>query len=223
MGQYGGVDRLARESRDHRALDWLTQVVVRLPDELAQAGDVWVSVNLRGQTSNEVLFNVAVGSLRLWGRISSPTGCNIRRQLWFPAKAQRRKGENRKQTEESFSQGESMSEQNNRKIGSISWADLTVENASELRDFYHEVVGWGTTGVDMGGYDDFCMIESQTNNAVAGICHARGLNASVPPVWLIYITVTDLDVSMARCKELGGEVDSRTEEHGARRPVLRSA
>jgi hypothetical protein len=40
------------------ALNWLTQVVVRLPDELAQAGDVWVSISLRGQTSNEVLFNV---------------------------------------------------------------------------------------------------------------------------------------------------------------------
>jgi hypothetical protein len=43
-------------------LDWLTQVVVRLPDELAQAGDVSISVSLRGQTSNEVLFNVAVQS-----------------------------------------------------------------------------------------------------------------------------------------------------------------
>jgi len=43
-------------------LDWLTQVVVRLPDELAQAGDVWISVNLHGQTSNEVLFSVKVQS-----------------------------------------------------------------------------------------------------------------------------------------------------------------
>ena len=43
-------------------LDWLTQVVVRLPDELAQAGDVWLSINLHEQTSNEVLFNVAVQS-----------------------------------------------------------------------------------------------------------------------------------------------------------------
>jgi hypothetical protein len=43
-------------------LDWLTQVVVRLPDELANAGDVWISINLHGQTSNEVLFNVKVQS-----------------------------------------------------------------------------------------------------------------------------------------------------------------
>lgn len=41
-------------------LDWLTQLVVKLPDELAQAGEVWISVSLHGQTSNEVLFNVNV-------------------------------------------------------------------------------------------------------------------------------------------------------------------
>lgn len=41
-------------------LDSLTQIVLRLPDALAQAGDVWISVTLRGQTSNEVLFNVEV-------------------------------------------------------------------------------------------------------------------------------------------------------------------
>ena len=43
-------------------LDWLTQVIVRLPDELAQAGDLRISINLHGQTSNEVLFNVKVQS-----------------------------------------------------------------------------------------------------------------------------------------------------------------
>jgi len=51
-------------------LDWLTQVVVRLPDELAQAGDIWISVNLHGQTSNEVLFGVKVQSEP--GRVTLP-------------------------------------------------------------------------------------------------------------------------------------------------------
>jgi len=42
------------------ALDWLTQVIVRLPDQLSNAGDVSISISLHGQTSNEVLFNVKV-------------------------------------------------------------------------------------------------------------------------------------------------------------------
>lgn len=44
------------------SLDWLTQVIVRLPDELAQAGDVRISIKLHGQASNEVLFGIAVQS-----------------------------------------------------------------------------------------------------------------------------------------------------------------
>lgn len=47
-------------------VDGLTQLVVRLPDELAQAGDVWISIKLRGQTSNEVLFKVEVQTEPRW-------------------------------------------------------------------------------------------------------------------------------------------------------------
>jgi uncharacterized protein (TIGR03437 family) len=38
--------------------DWLTQVNMRLPNELANAGDVLVSVSLRGAASNKVLIGV---------------------------------------------------------------------------------------------------------------------------------------------------------------------
>ncbi|UCE03680.1 MAG: hypothetical protein JSW67_05710 [Candidatus Latescibacterota bacterium] len=41
---------------------------------------------------------------------------------------------------------------------------------------------------------------------MAGVCHARGGNVGLPAQWLIYITVSDLDASIARCSELGGKV-----------------
>ncbi len=91
-------------------------------------------------------------------------------------------------------------------IGSIAWMDLTVENAAEIRDFYSEVVGWTTGNVDMGGYDDFNMTEPGTDNAVVGVCHARGGNADMPAVWLSYVIVADLDHSIERCASLGGSV-----------------
>ncbi len=99
-----------------------------------------------------------------------------------------------------------MSEQEKRKVGSVSWADLTVENADDIRDFYSQIVGWQPVGLDMGGYDDYCMNEPGTDTSVAGICHARGGNRDLPAQWLIYITVEDLDKSMSKCVELGGEV-----------------
>ena len=38
--------------------DWLTQVVVKLPDTLPSATDVWVSISLRGAVSNKALVNI---------------------------------------------------------------------------------------------------------------------------------------------------------------------
>jgi predicted enzyme related to lactoylglutathione lyase len=93
-------------------------------------------------------------------------------------------------------------------VGSIMWTDLTVENAERIRDFYSAVVGWTASGVDMGGYDDFNMNDPETGTPVAGVCHARGGNADLPPVWLIYVNVEDLEKSIAKCVELGGQVIS---------------
>ena len=38
--------------------DWLTQVVVKLPDDLTTAGDVWVSISLHGVASNKALVGI---------------------------------------------------------------------------------------------------------------------------------------------------------------------
>ena len=40
----------------------------------------------------------------------------------------------------------------------------------------------------------------------AGICHARGSNADLPPQWLVYINVEDVKASAERCVEKGGTV-----------------
>lgn len=93
-------------------------------------------------------------------------------------------------------------------IGSIIWVDLTVEQAEKVRDFYAEVVGWESDPVDMGGYNDFNMLSPGDGSARAGICFRRGMNADLPPLWLVYITVTDLEKSIHRCEQLGGSLVS---------------
>jgi len=92
------------------------------------------------------------------------------------------------------------------KVGEILWRDLTVKNATQVRDFYQQVVGWTSTGQSMGEYDDFNMISPTSGQTVAGVCHARGVNADVPPQWLMYVIVEDVDASARKCTELGGKV-----------------
>lgn len=99
--------------------------------------------------------------------------------------------------------------------GTIVWTDLTVPNAAEVRDFYSQVVGWKPSEVPMGDYSDFSMNAPASGEPVAGVCHARGTNAGLPPQWLVYITVDELDRRIDRCRELGGEVIAGPKSMGA--------
>ena len=91
-------------------------------------------------------------------------------------------------------------------IGRVEWIDLTVPDASHLRNFYKSVVGWTSSDVPMGSYDDFNMNIPGTQNAVAGVCHARGMNRNIPSQWLIYVRVANIEESAAQCTRLGGKI-----------------
>lgn len=39
-------------------LDWLTQIVVKLPESLQSGGDAWMQINVRGVASNKALVNI---------------------------------------------------------------------------------------------------------------------------------------------------------------------
>ena len=92
------------------------------------------------------------------------------------------------------------------KLGHIGWTDLTVPDAASLKDFYRDVVGWKVEPTSLGDYDDFTMKSPVTDLPVAGICHAKGGNSMLPPVWLIYVAVEDVDASAKTCVDLGGEI-----------------
>ncbi|MGH9800690.1 MAG: VOC family protein [Blastocatellia bacterium] len=100
------------------------------------------------------------------------------------------------------------------KIGTIGWIDLTVENADSVKDFYAAVTGWQPAGLDMGGYDDYVMNTPESGEGISGICHARGSNVGLPPVWLIYINVADIEQSLAKCVELGGTAITPIKNYG---------
>ena len=88
----------------------------------------------------------------------------------------------------------------------IGWVDLTVDDAEGVRDFYARVMGWRSEAVDMSGYADFNMCDPATGTPAAGVCHARGANAGLPPVWLVYFEVADLERSLGDVGEAGGAV-----------------
>lgn len=91
-------------------------------------------------------------------------------------------------------------------VGTIGWVDLTVADAEGVRDFYSAVIGWRPIAHDMGDYTDFEMALPESEERVTGVCHALGENAHIPPQWLIYVVVADVEESARRAVELGGKV-----------------
>lgn len=93
-----------------------------------------------------------------------------------------------------------------KEIGEIVWVDLTIPNAKDVREFYLSVTGWDSNEFNMGDYSDYVVATPEKSKTVAGIVHARGDNADLPPYWLIYIKVRSLEESMKAARDGGGEV-----------------
>ncbi len=100
-------------------------------------------------------------------------------------------------------------------VGTIGWIDLTVDDAVGVKEFYESVIGWSSSGVSLGDYEDFCVHPPGNEQPLAGICHKRGENKRMPSQWMVYVTVEDLDASMTRCEELGGKVIVRDRDMGS--------
>ncbi|GAB4151781.1 MAG: hypothetical protein Fur0015_14890 [Ignavibacteriales bacterium] len=103
----------------------------------------------------------------------------------------------------------------NENLGSIGWIDLTVENAEEMRDFYSKVIGWKAENVPMGNYFDFNMVNPESGDPKAGICHKQGINKDFPSVWLVYFIVEDIMKSIEEVKSRGGKVIIEPKNMGA--------
>lgn len=93
-------------------------------------------------------------------------------------------------------------------IGSIVSADLTVPHATELKNFYTEVIGWTPEELKMGHNQDYVdyVMKDDEGNWVGGVCHAQGVNTGIPPQWIVYIHVKDIKDSVEKCKKMGGEI-----------------
>ena len=88
--------------------------------------------------------------------------------------------------------------------GSITWVELGTGDVASAVKFYKDVFGWGTETAPMpdptGEYTLFTLGGDQ----IAGGYDKTGvLPDEVPPHWLVYFAVADVDVTVAKARELG--------------------
>lgn len=88
--------------------------------------------------------------------------------------------------------------------GRFVWHELHTTDRPRAMKFYATLLGWETKDVPMGPGDPYglCLLGGTD---IAGITKSMA-PAHVPPHWLPYIAVDDVDASVAKLKELGGKV-----------------
>ena len=95
------------------------------------------------------------------------------------------------------------------KPGQIVWADLTTNQAESLKEFYKDVLGWQEFPVAMKDneeeYNDYAMLYDEKKPA-GGICNQRGVNANIPPQWIMYVCVEDVDATLQNALDRGAKL-----------------
>ncbi|MDP9001598.1 MAG: VOC family protein [Myxococcota bacterium] len=88
--------------------------------------------------------------------------------------------------------------------GRFVWHELHTSDRPKAAKFYTQLIGWETKDVPMGPGEPYTLCQRESKD-VAGITKSMA-PANVPPHWLPYIAVADVDASAGKVKELGGKI-----------------
>jgi predicted enzyme related to lactoylglutathione lyase len=91
-------------------------------------------------------------------------------------------------------------------VGEASWHELMTTNADAAMKFYQDVFGWQPSeAMDMGEMGKYQMF-NRPHGMIGGMMNKPPAMAQVPPHWLIYFRVPDINAAAERVKKNGGTV-----------------
>jgi hypothetical protein len=89
--------------------------------------------------------------------------------------------------------------------GEICWHEVNTPDAEGAKKFYGELFGWTSQQVDMGGFPYHYLRAGAKD--FGGIMPMTGPEwQGVPPHWMMYVAVADIDAAARKVVELGGKV-----------------
>jgi uncharacterized protein len=90
--------------------------------------------------------------------------------------------------------------------GSLTMNQLNTTDTGAAERFYTELFGWRAEQVAAGEQAFWSLYNGDRLNGAMMALPDQQAKAGVPSHWLVYFTSSDLDASVARIGELGGEV-----------------
>ena len=95
------------------------------------------------------------------------------------------------------------------KTGLVGWHELNTTDHDAAWKFYSELFGWRhTSALDLGEWGTYFMFRhaDDPEEASLGGMFDSAKQLGMPPSWLYYVNVEEMDGTLARIKERGGEV-----------------
>lgn len=89
--------------------------------------------------------------------------------------------------------------------GAISWPELMTTDPDAAVNFYTQLFGWTTEETAMNNGEKYITVKV-AGVPMGGITKLPPQPQNMPPVWGLYVTVTDVDASAEQAQALGGNV-----------------
>jgi hypothetical protein len=90
--------------------------------------------------------------------------------------------------------------------GRIVWHELVTPDPKAALGFYGELFGWTATEMDMGAMGTYTLFKAGDIQVGGAVAPPPGKN--VPPSWLGYCSVPDVEAAIATATKLGGSAMS---------------
>jgi predicted enzyme related to lactoylglutathione lyase len=89
--------------------------------------------------------------------------------------------------------------------GSFCWFELATTDQKAAKAFYQSLFGWGVNDTPMGPDETYTIFTVDGRDCAAGYTmrqEQRGMG--IPPNWLVYIAVTNVDLASSKVATAGG-------------------
>ena len=90
--------------------------------------------------------------------------------------------------------------------GAFYWNELMTNDVEQAKAFFTSTVGWTFEGMNMGDIGTYWVAQAD-GRPVGGIMNMAGIvPPGVPPHWVSYLEVDDIDARVAQVAARGGNV-----------------
>lgn len=91
--------------------------------------------------------------------------------------------------------------------GTFHWNELMTDDVEKAKSFFSDTVGWSYEAMSMAPAAGTYWVAMRDRKPVAGIINMTGIvPEGVPPHWMSYLAVDDIDARLDKVEAAGGRV-----------------